>query len=33
MQVLYRLGFTWPVTTWDYIGRFVSALAGLGYFE
>ena len=23
----------WPVTTWDYIGRFVSALSGLGFFE
>jgi len=33
MQVLYRLGFRWPATTWDYIQRFVSALAGLGYFE
>ena len=33
MQVLYRLGFAWPVTTWDYIARFVSALGGLGYFE
>jgi len=33
MQVLYRLGFAWPVTTWDYIARFVSALGGLGYFD
>ncbi|MBQ5316381.1 MAG: amino acid adenylation domain-containing protein [Oscillospiraceae bacterium] len=33
MQVLYRLGFSWPVTTWDYIGRFVSALSGLGFFD
>ena len=33
LQVLYRLGFCWPVTTWDYIERFVSALGGLGYFE
>ncbi|MBR5337150.1 MAG: amino acid adenylation domain-containing protein [Lachnospiraceae bacterium] len=33
MQVLYRLGFRWPVTTWDYIQRFVSALSGLGYFD
>ena len=33
MQVLYRLKFAWPVTTWDYIERFVSALSGLGYFE
>jgi hypothetical protein len=33
LQVLYRLGFCWPITTWDYIERFVSALGGLGYFE
>ncbi len=33
MQTLYRLGFAWPITTWDYIERFVSALSGLGYFE
>ncbi len=33
MQVLYRLKFAWPVTTWDYIERFVSALGGLGFFE
>ena len=33
MQVLYRLKFAWPVTTWDYIERFVSTLSGLGFFE
>ncbi|MCR4557705.1 MAG: amino acid adenylation domain-containing protein [Saccharofermentans sp.] len=33
MQVLYRMGFAWPVTSWDYIERFVSALSGLGYFD
>ncbi len=33
LQVLYRLGFRWPITTWDYIERFVSALGGLGYFD
>ncbi|MBR6040981.1 MAG: amino acid adenylation domain-containing protein [Clostridia bacterium] len=33
MQVLYRLGFNWPVTTWDYIDRFIRALKGLGYFS
>ena len=33
MQVLYRLKFAWPVTTWDYIERFVSAIGGLGFFE
>ena len=33
MQVLYRLGFRWPNTTWDYIDRFVSMLGELTYFE
>ena len=33
LQVLYRLGFSWPFTTWDYISRFVGALSGLGYFS
>ena len=33
MQVLYRMGYIWPSTTWDYIRRFVNALAGLGFFD
>ena len=33
MQILYRLGFRWPFTTWDYIRRFVSALAGMDFFD
>ena len=33
MQVLYRLGFRWPNTTWDYIDRFVSMLGEMTYFE
>ena len=33
MQVLYRMGYMWPSTTWDYIRRFVNALAGLGFFD
>ena len=33
LQVLHRMGFCRPITTWDYIARFVSALGGLGYFE
>ena len=32
LQILYRLGFSWPFTTWDYISRFVEALTGLGFF-
>lgn len=33
MQVLYRMGYQWPVTSWDYIERFLEALCGLGFFE
>lgn len=33
MQVLYRMGFKWPVTSLDYMKRFLLALQGLGYFE
>lgn len=33
MQVLYRLGYQWPVTSWDYISRFLRALQGLGFFN
>ena len=33
LQVLYRLGFTWPVTSQDYIKRFLKALDGLGFFS
>ena len=33
MQVLYRMGFRWPVTSLDYMKRFVSALRGLGFFD
>ena len=33
LQILYRLGFSWPFTTWDYISRFVEALTGLGFFS
>lgn len=32
MQVLYRLGYQWPVTSWDYIERFLESLHGLGFF-
>ena len=32
-QVLYRLGFRWSPTSWDYVFRFLAAIDGLGYFE
>jgi thioester reductase-like protein len=32
-QVLYRLGFKWSATSWDYIERFLIAINGFGYFE
>ena len=33
MQVLYRMGFIWPVTSLDYMKRFINALRGLGFFD
>ncbi len=33
IQVLYRLGYRWSRTTWDYIDRFLRAIAGLGFFD
>ncbi len=33
LQVLYRMGFVWPITSWDYFRKFVGALSGLGYFD
>ncbi|MCH5227878.1 MAG: amino acid adenylation domain-containing protein [Muribaculaceae bacterium] len=33
MQVLYRLGFSWSTTSWDYIDRFMKAIQGLGFFD
>ena len=32
-QVLYRLGFRWSVTSWDYVEQFIRAIDGLGYFD
>ena len=32
-QVLYRLGFRWSSTSWDYIDQMLEAIAGFGYFE
>ena len=33
MQVLYRMGYHWPVTSWDYVSQFISMIKALGFFE
>ena len=33
MQVLYRQGFFWSPTSWDYVDRFFEAIAGFGFFD
>ncbi len=30
-QVLHRLGFSWPYTSWDYAERFVQTIHGFNY--
>ena len=32
-QVLYRLGFSWSPTSWDYIERMLTTIGGFGFFE
>ena len=32
-QVLYRLGFRWSSTSWDYVDQMLVAISGLGYFD
>ena len=32
-QVLYRLGFKWSSTSWDYVDQMLTAIAGFGFFE
>ena len=32
-QVLYRLGFAWSPTSWDYVERMLAAISGFGFFE
>ena len=32
-QVLYRLGFRWSSTSWDYVDQMLTAISGFGYFE
>lgn len=33
MQVLYRLGYSWPVTMWEYVEKFINMLQKLGFFS
>jgi hypothetical protein len=33
LQVLYRLGFSWPAIDPDYFSRFIDYLNGMGYFD
>ena len=30
-QVLHRLGFSWPYTSWDYAERFIQTIHGFNY--
>ncbi len=32
-QVLYRLGFAFSPTSWDYVERMLTSLGGFGFFE
>lgn len=32
-KVLYRLGYHWPFTSWDYVERFVKAIDGFEFFK
>ena len=32
-QVLYRLGFSWSPTSWDYVERMLTSIGGFGFFE
>ena len=32
-QVLYRLGFAWSPTSWDYVERMLTAIGGFGFFD
>ncbi len=33
VQVLYRLGFAWSPTSWDYVERMLTAIGSLGFFD
>ena len=32
-QVLYRLGFRWSATSWNYVDQMLTAISGFGFFE
>ena len=32
-QVLYRMGYQWPITATDYVHRFVDTIVGFDYFN
>ena len=32
-QTLFRLGFRWSFTTWDYMEQFLAAIQSLGFFD
>ncbi len=32
-QVLYRLGFRWSPTSWNYVDQMLTAISGFGFFE
>ena len=32
-QVLYRLGYSWSQTSWDYAEHMLTAIGGLGFFD
>lgn len=33
VEVLYRLGYYWPVIDNDYLYKLIDSLAGLGFFD
>ncbi|MBQ9466139.1 MAG: amino acid adenylation domain-containing protein [Muribaculaceae bacterium] len=33
IQMLYRLGFNWSPTSWDYVERMLTAIGGFGFFD
>ena len=32
-QTLYRLGYYWPFTSWDYVEKLVKSIKGFGFFD
>lgn len=33
VQVLYRLGFSWPTTTEEYVRKFIRTISGFNFFD